>query len=76
MGSVSSPVRTTDETIYSYFWNSTTASYLWNRVAVSLIARESREAGEDGGRHEALLENARLLALLNLAVADAAIACW
>jgi hypothetical protein len=76
MGSVSSPVRTTDETIYSYFWNSTTASYLWNRVAVSLIERESREAGEHGGRHEALLENARLLALLNLAVADAAIACW
>jgi membrane-associated phospholipid phosphatase len=75
MGSVSSATRSTDQTIYSYFWNSTTASYLWNRVAVSLIARERRgEGGEHRGH--GLLENARLLALLNLAMADAAIACW
>jgi membrane-associated phospholipid phosphatase len=73
MGSLSSPLRTTDQTIYSYFWATSTATYLWNRVAVSLIERTTR--GHDRRPH-GLLENARLLALLDLAMADAAIACW
>ena len=46
--------------------NSTSATYLWNRAAFDL--------GEDRGTD--LSENAHLLATLNLAIADALIACW
>jgi membrane-associated phospholipid phosphatase len=84
MGSISSPVRTADETIYSWFWAQSTATYLWNRVADSLIERGDRDDDDDSGRwgdrhdehRNSLLESARVLALLDLAMADAAIACW
>jgi hypothetical protein len=66
MGSISSPSRSIDQTLAARFWNSTTAIYLWDQVAVELGRR----------RHLTLSENSRLLALLNLATADAAIACW
>ncbi|HTE89882.1 MAG TPA: vanadium-dependent haloperoxidase [Terriglobales bacterium] len=66
MGSILSSIRTADQTLASQFWNSTTASYFWNTVAVTLSAP----------RHYSLLQNARLLAFLNIAMADAAIACW
>ncbi len=66
MGSISSSLRTADQTLASRFWASTSANYLWNSVAVGLGAE----------RHNTLSENARLLALLNIAMADAAIACW
>ena len=39
IGSVSSTVRTTDQTVSSWFWNSSTVGYLWNTVAASLINR-------------------------------------
>jgi PAP2 superfamily len=84
MGSLESAARTPDETLYSLFWNSTSATYFWNRATVSLI--ESRNGHDDGkgngsdnqngGRRHSLLENARLLGQLNLAMADAAIGCW
>jgi len=80
MGSISSPTRTADETIYSWFWAASTATYLWNNVADSLIERGDRDEDDDSGRWgehgNSLLENARVLALLDLAMADAAIACW
>jgi membrane-associated phospholipid phosphatase len=80
MGSISSPIRTADETIYSWFWAQSTATYLWNQVADSLIERGDRDEDDDSGRwgerRNSLLENARVLALLDLAMADAAIACW
>jgi membrane-associated phospholipid phosphatase len=80
MGSISSPTRTADETVYSWFWAQSTATYLWNHVADSLIERGDRDEDDDSGRREerrnSLLENARVLALLDLAMADAAIACW
>jgi membrane-associated phospholipid phosphatase len=80
MGSISSPVRTADETIYSWFWAQSTATYLWNRVADSLIEGDDRDEDNDSGRRgerrNSLLESARVLALLDLAMADAAIACW
>ena len=80
MGSISSPVRTGDETIYSWFWAQSTATYLWNHVADSLIERGDQDGDDDSGRwgerRNALLESARVLALLDLAMADAAIACW
>ena len=66
MGSFSSTTRTADQTLASLFWNASTASYYWDTIAVSLAAQ----------RHTTLSENARLLALLNVAMADAAIACW
>jgi hypothetical protein len=66
MGQDNSPSRTADETFYSSFWASTSSSYLWDIAAVSLAAE----------RHTTLSENSRLLALLNVTMADAAIGCW
>jgi len=65
IGSISSPTRTADQTQVAVFWNGNTPAY-WNRVATSVAA----------DRHITLSENARLLALLNVAMADAVIACW
>jgi len=89
IGSVSSTARTADQTVFSWFWNSSTASYLWNTVAASLIDRtdeddrmhsrdEDRDSDDDSRswRHNTTLKNARLFALLNLSMADAAIGCW
>jgi membrane-associated phospholipid phosphatase len=66
MGSISSTLRSADQTLAAQFWAVSTATYYWNAIAVSLGAE----------RHSTLSENARLLALLNVAMADAAIACW
>jgi hypothetical protein len=82
MGSMSSATRTADQTVYAWFWNSATPSFLWNTVAVSLVAGSGSESDEHGDRdtheerHDSTLQNARLLALLNVAIADAAIACF
>jgi membrane-associated phospholipid phosphatase len=65
-GSVDSVVRTADETLYAQFWQDATVTYFWNRVALPLSAQH----------HLTLYENARLLALLNLAEADAIIATF
>lgn len=65
MGSLTSGARTSDQTLFSQFWASSTASYFWNQIAISLDAK-----------HHSVLEKARLLARLNVAMADAAIACW
>lgn len=66
MGSATSTNRTADQTLACNFWAASSATYYWNRVAVSL-GDECRTT---------LSQNARLLATLNLAMADAAIACW
>jgi hypothetical protein len=66
MGSLTSPSRTADETLYSLFWNASTAAYYWDQIALELGAE----------RHTTLSENARLLGLVNVAMADAAIGCW
>jgi hypothetical protein len=63
MGSASSASRTDDQTLLARFWAS---GISWDRVAVAL--------GAD--RHTTLSENARLLAMVNVAVADAGIAVW
>jgi membrane-associated phospholipid phosphatase len=89
MGSFSSIVRTPDQTVFSWFWTSSTASYIWNTLAASLINRtndddrrdsrdEERDHDNDSrpSRHNTTLEHARLFALLDLAMADAAIGCW
>jgi hypothetical protein len=64
-GSISSSVRTADQTLYSIFWQGAPGR-AWSRVAISLGAE----------RHTTLLQNALVLAALNLAVADAAIAAF
>jgi membrane-associated phospholipid phosphatase len=66
MGSLSSTARSADQTLAAFYWNSTSSSYAWNTVAVSLAAR----------RHTSLSENARLLALLNVTMADAMISSY
>jgi membrane-associated phospholipid phosphatase len=91
MGSLTSTARTADQTVFALFWASTTVGYFWNATAVSLIERDhDRDRDGDGDaddrvwgwghshtpRRHPLLEHARLMAMLNLAMADAAIACW
>jgi PAP2 superfamily protein len=81
MGSQTSLARTPEETVYSWFWATGSASYLWNHVALSLMGRrhEDRDDDEhesDGNRRDTLLQNARILASLDVAIADAAIGCW
>ena len=66
MGSATSTTRTGDQTLYVQFWNSTNPPDFWDPVATRLSAK----------RHLTLSENARLLALLNMALADAVIGCW
>jgi hypothetical protein len=72
MGSFTSPLRTADQTAACLFANGTNGTYLWNRAALDLLADEG--GGQEGGGH--LSEQARLLARLNLAIADGIIACW
>jgi membrane-associated phospholipid phosphatase len=81
MGSILSVTRTPDQTVASWFWAAGTASQIWNGTAVSLI-EYSRGESDHGDRDRndrrpsSTLENARLFARLNLAIADAAIGCW
>jgi hypothetical protein len=66
MGSASSTSRTADQTLYARFWNSTNPADFWDPVATSL----------SDNAHLTLSENARLLALVNISMADAIIGCW
>ena len=66
MGSAISPHRTEDETDAARFWESAGPNAHWDRLALDLVADLDNE----------LSENARYLATLNLAIADAVIACW
>jgi membrane-associated phospholipid phosphatase len=66
MGSATSALRDDDQTLYARFWNASTVTYFWNTVALDLSSRH----------HFTMSENAHLLALLNVALADAVIACW
>jgi hypothetical protein len=65
VGELTSAGRTADQTESARFWAGTAALF-WNRAAVSAALQ----------RHTTLSENARLFALLNVAMADAQIACW
>jgi hypothetical protein len=82
MGSFGSANRTADQTVYSLVWAAGTASYLWNNAALSMIDGRNRDRdekekeGKKNKHHSTLLENARLLASLDIAIADAAIGCW
>jgi hypothetical protein len=65
-GSIGSPLRTPDQTLLAQFWQSATPSYLFNHAALLLA----------GARHATFSEESLLLAILNVAMADADIACW
>jgi len=65
VGEAASTERTADQTESARFWAGTVVTF-WNRAAVT--------ASLD--RHLTLSENARLFAVLNVAMADAAISCW
>jgi PAP2 superfamily len=65
-GSISSSSRTDDQTLYTQFWGSTGPADFWDPVATSLSAAHDFN----------LLENARLLAHVNMGLADAVIGCW
>jgi hypothetical protein len=65
MGSAVGSNRTADQTELAIFWTSNTPA-AWNRVARTISSQ----------RNLVLSDNARLFALLNIAMADAAISCW
>jgi len=65
IGSLNSSTRTADQTEIARFWNGNTP-VAWNLAAVTLSEQNDLS----------LSENSRLLALLNVAMADAVISCW
>ena len=65
MGIFSGSARTPDQSELALFWAGNTPLY-WNRIAAQISA----------ARGLTLTENAHLFALLNIAMADAGIACW
>ena len=65
VGELNSSIRTPEQTDIGYFWAANTG-VLWNR-AIQGIGTVSGAT---------LVDNARLFALVNLAGADSAIACW
>jgi hypothetical protein len=65
LGAANSSVRTTEQTYIARWWQSTPV-LSWNAVARDLIGRRQLD----------LVDSARLLAMENLAAADAAINCW
>jgi membrane-associated phospholipid phosphatase len=70
LGAVNSTARTKEQTEIAHFWadnaGTVTPPGHWNQIAQA-IARQRRTS---------LVENARLFALLNIALADAGIMCW
>jgi hypothetical protein len=65
LGRLNSSRRTPDQTTAAIFWQAAPTA-LWNRLARDLSAEHD----------VAVADEARLLAMINLAAADGAIACW
>ena len=65
IGALNSSTRTADETTAAIFWQFSPVP-LWNRLARDISA----------ARGVAVVDEARLLAMINLAGADGAIGCW
>jgi membrane-associated phospholipid phosphatase len=71
LGAFDSPTRTADQTEAAMFWQgvvgpNVVATENWNQIAQRVAVAQGNT----------LVGNARLFALMNLALADAAIACW
>ena len=65
-GAINSVTRSDDETTAAKFWNASTVTYYWNSLACRL-AQENNLT---------FTEEARMLAQVNMALADGGIACW
>lgn len=70
LGRIDSEQRTAEQTEIAIFWadgaGTATPPGHWNRIATNVLSRQNLS----------LQENARVMALLNLALADAGIAAW
>jgi hypothetical protein len=66
MGGGTNSGRTADQTLFANFWQAGNPPDYWDPVAISLAAQ----------RNFSMPQTARMLALVNLGIADAAIACW
>ena len=66
LGGTTSTVRTPEQTQTAVFWQVDTPAAMWNRVADQLADANATT----------LTQNARLLALMNIALADATIGIW
>jgi len=66
LGSANSTIRTPEQTQTAIFWQSDTPTAIWNRVADDLAQQRGRS----------MLAGARILALMNISLADSAIAIW
>lgn len=66
MGSSTNSGRTADQTLFANFWQVGNPPDYWDPVVISLGSQH----------HFSMSETARLLALVNLAMADAQIGCW
>ncbi len=65
LGRATGSSRTADQTVIAFFWTDNTISH-WNRIATAMAQQ----------RRTSLSQNARIFALLNIAMADAGIAVW
>jgi hypothetical protein len=70
LGSLNSATRTADQTETAKFWADGGGTYTppghWNQIAAQLLSDSNAS----------LVESARTMGLLSMALADAAIACW
>lgn len=66
LGAVKSMIRSVDQTAVGHFWQETSSTQAWNRVARPLVTAKVKD----------LWDSARLFALLNMTIADTAIAIF
>jgi len=66
MGGATNSGRTADATLYASFWQAGNPPDYWDPVVTSLAAQQ----------HYSTVETARMLALVNMGIADAIIGCW
>ena len=66
MGSATNSGRTDDQTLFANFWQAGNPPDYFDPVVLSLAAQH----------HLSMVQTARLLALVNLGMADAIIGCW
>ncbi len=66
LGSANSTIRTPEQTQTAIFWQSDTPTAIWNRVADDFAQQRGRS----------MLTDARILALMNISLADSTIAIW
>jgi hypothetical protein len=80
IGALAGSTRTSEQTQIALFWGygpgTATPPGHWNQIAQEVV-NQNQSRGDDGAdEHSNIGENARLFALLNIALADAAIVSW